>query len=122
MQPPITITQETIRTALRLAWRTGKYFKLHPAERALLWIASKTVTRVKSQTLRELLLKIFDKISHKLTLKIKAYMIGLEIAKKRVEQALMFGYNKAKSWLRDTSYILYLGFSYLNTPPIYQTQ
>ena len=120
MQPPTTITQETIRTALKLAWRTGKYFKLHPAERALLWIASKTITRVKSQTLRELLLKIFDKISHKLTLKIKAYMIGLEIAKKRVEQALAFGYRKAKRWLKDMDYIFYLGMSYLNTSPIYR--
>ena len=75
---------------------------------------------VKSQTLREILFKIFDKISPKLTLKLKAFMIGLEIVKKRVEQALMFGYKRARSWIRDINYILYLGFSHLNTPPICQ--
>lgn len=109
-----------IRNALKLAWRTGKYFKLHPAERAILWLASKIVTRVKSETLKELLLKIFDKISHKLTLKIKAYMIGIEIAKRHIEIALKFGYVKAIKWLKDPTYIFYLGISYLNTSPIYQ--
>ncbi|RLB80290.1 MAG: hypothetical protein DRH17_12295, partial [Deltaproteobacteria bacterium] len=104
-----TITQQTIHTALKIAWRTGKYFKLHPAERAILHLTAKILTQVKSQTLKEILLKIFDKISPKLTLKLKAFMIGLEIVKKRVEQALMFGYKKARSWMKDTNPILSLG-------------
>jgi len=103
-----------------MALRTGKFFKLHPDERAILTISARIVSLVKSQTLREVLLKIFDKISSKLTLKIRAFMIGLEIIKRRVEQALALGYVKAKSWLKDVNYILYLGFSHLNTPPICQ--
>jgi len=65
-------------------------------------------------------LKIFEKINPKLTLKMKALMIGLGIAKRRVEQALMIGYEKASSWLKDLNYILYLGLSYMNTPLIYR--
>ena len=120
MNPAYTITQKTIHTALKIAWRTGKYFKLHPEERAILWISARILNKIKSQTLKEILLKIFDKISPKLTLKLKAFMIGLEIVKKRVEQALMFGYKKARSWMKDTNYILYLGFTQINTPPLYR--
>ena len=116
----VYITQSHIRNALRIALRTGKYFKLHPTERAILLLASRIVVRVRSQTLRDILLKIFEKISDKLTLKIKAYLIGLEIAHRRVEQALALGYRRALEWLRDLNYILYLGLSYLNTPPLYQ--
>jgi len=120
MNPTYTITQKTIHTALKIAWRTGKYFKLHPEERAILWISARILNKVKSQTLKEILFKIFDKINPKLTLKLKAFMVGLEIVKKRVEQALMFGYKRARSWMRDTNYILYLGFTQINTPPLYR--
>jgi len=116
----LKITQTHIRNALKIALRTGRYFKLNSFERATLVLASKLVRIVKSQTLKEILLKIFEKISPKLTLKIKAFLIGLEIAKKRVEHALMLGYKKALSWMKDTNYILYLGFMQLTTPPIYR--
>jgi len=121
MNTEYTITQTQIRNALKIALRTGKYFKLNPLERATLYLASRLVKIVKSQTLKEILLKIFEKISPKLTLKIKAFIIGLELARKRVEQALMLGYKKALSWLKDINYILYLGFMQLTTPPIYRT-
>ena len=120
MRIRIYITRKTILTAYKFALRTGKLFRLNPCERAILTISAKIVDNVKSQTLREILLKIFDKISSKLTLKIKAFIIGLELVKKRIEQALMLGYENAKSWLKDVNYILYLGFSYLSAPPIYR--
>jgi len=120
MNPPYTITQGQIRNALKIALRTGKYFKLNPLERATLHLTSRLVKIVKSQTLKEILLKIFEKISPKLTLKIRAFLIGLELAKKRVKQALMLGYKKAIFWLKDLNYIMYLGFMQITAPPIYR--
>ena len=119
MQKP-KIDVQLIARAKTIAIRTGKWFKLHPAERILIDLTIKTLKHIRSQTLIQLILKILDKISPKITYIYKAYQIGLEIAKKRVEQALKLGYIKAKKWLKDINYIIYLGVSYLNTSPIYQ--
>jgi len=120
MHVEINITRRTILKAYRMAIRTGRLFRLHPDEKAILIISAKAINLVKSKTLKEILLKIFEKINPKLTLKMKALMIGLEIAKRRVEQALIIGYERASSWLRDLNYILYLGLSYMSTPLIYR--
>jgi len=119
MQLP-TVTPELVSTVYRRALRTGKYWKLRPEERAVLRLSTRILSRIKSQVLREILLKIIEKISPKLARKIRALEIGFEILKRRVEQALMLGYSRAKEWLKDLGYAFYLGISYLNTPLIYQ--
>jgi len=43
MQTRIDITQKTIRTAYRIALRTGKFFRLHPDERAILTISANVI-------------------------------------------------------------------------------
>ena len=105
MHVEINITRRTILKAYRMAIRTGRLFRLHPDEKAILIISANAINLVKSKTLKEVLLKIFEKINPKLTLKMKALMIG---------------YRKASSWLKDLNYILYLGLSYMNTPLIYR--
>jgi len=117
---PHTLTPEIISATYKRALRTGKYWKLRPEERVILRLSARILSKIKSKTLKEILLKIIEKISPKLARKIKAIEIGFEILKKRVEQALMLGYTKAKEWLKDTNYAFYLGISYLNTPPIYK--
>ena len=46
--------------------------------------------------------------------------IGLSILRRRVEQAIKLGYEKAIEWLDDIDLAVYLGISYLNTSLIYQ--
>lgn len=116
--PPIT--NKMINRALKIALRTGKYFKLPPVEKAILWLSAKIVKVVKNPTLREILLNIFEKINEKLTLKIKAYMIGVQIAQTIINTAKKIGYKNIKTLLKP-DYIFYLGISYLNTPTIWKT-
>jgi len=109
-----------IHRALKLALRTGKYFRLCPEERAILWLSARVVKRVRSEILKKVLLNIFNKINQVLDLKIRVLVIGYKIAKKRVEQALKLGYSKAEKWIENLEYIQYLGMSYLNTPVTYE--
>jgi len=119
MQSP-QLSPELLSSLYKRALRTGKYWKLRPEERIILKLSARILTQIKSQTLKEILLKITEKISPHLAYKIKAFEIGLSIAKKRVEQALMLGYNRAREWLKDWKYIFYLGITYLNTLAFYK--
>ena len=119
-QYDLIITKEVLIRAKRIALRSGKWFKLSPVERLVLSLSIKVVSRVKSKTLKEILMKILDKISSSLLFKFKILSIGLEIAKKRVEQAIKLGYKRARNWIKDINYIWYLGISYINTSPIYK--
>jgi len=114
------LSPKLIHAAYKRALRTGKYWKLPPEERIILKLSARILSRIKSQVLKEILLKIIEKICPKLARKIKALEIGFELLKKRVEQALMLGYNQAVEWLKDWNYAFYLGISYLNTPPVYR--
>ena len=116
----IEITRDLLLKAKRKALRNGKWFKLHPIERAVLTLASKVLTRIKSETLKEVIVKALEKISESLLLKWKVLSIGMELARRRVEQAVKLGNYRAKDWLRDFGYIWYLGWSYLFTSPIYK--
>jgi len=119
-QYDLVITKEVLIRAKRIALRSGKWFKLSSVERLVLSLSIKVVSRVKSKTLKEILMKILDKISSSLLFKFKILSIGLEIAKKRVEQAIKLGYERARNWIKDINYIWYLGISYINTSPIYK--
>jgi len=114
------ITKEMLLKARKIALRNGKWYKLHPMERAVLTLASKVLTRVKSKTLKEIIIKTLEKISESLLLKWKVLYIGMQLARRRVEQAIKLGNYKAKDWLKDFGYIWYLGWSYLFTSPIYK--
>jgi len=119
MQLP-TVTLELVSMVYRRALRTGKYWRLRPEERAVLRLSTCILSRIKSRVLKEVLLKIIEKISPKLARKIRAFEIGFEILKRRVDHALMLGHSRAIEWLKDLNYAFYLGISYLNTPLAYK--
>ena len=114
------ISRDILIKAKKIGLRNGKWFRLHPVERLLINLAIKTLTRIKSQTLKNIILRILKKISQNLVLKFKIFQIGLEIVRKRINQALKFGNKKAKDWIKDTNYIMYLGYSQINTLAIYR--
>ena len=115
----IEITPSLVDSVYRRALRNRTYFKLHPDERAILYLARR-LPRINSPTLKKILLRIFEKVEYYLISKYRVLSIGLSILRKRVEQAIKLGYEKAIEWLDDIDLAVYLGTSYLNTLPIYQ--
>ena len=115
----IEITPSLVDSVYRRALRNRTYFKLHPDERAILYL-SRRLPRINSPTLKKILLRIFEKIESYIISRYRVLSIGLSILRRRVEQAIKLGYEKAIEWLDDISMAIYLGISYLNTSPIYQ--
>ena len=117
MNTQITLTSELICAAYRRALKTGLWFRLRPEEKAILFL-SRFIKKIKSLTLKELLLKIITKVWPSLAFKIKALEIGFKLLEKRVEVAIKLGYKKAESWLNNIDFAFYLGVSWLNTSPV----
>ena len=115
----VEITPSLVDNVYRRALRNRTYFKLHPDERTILYL-TRRLSRISSPTLKKVLLRIFEKIEYYVVSRYKVLSIGLSILRKRVEQAIKLGYEKAVEWLDDIDMAIYLGISYLNTSPIYQ--
>jgi len=115
----IEVTPSLVDSVYRRALRNRTYFKLHPDERAILYLARR-LSRISSPTLKKVLLRIFEKIESYIVSRYRVLSIGLSILRRRVEQAIKLGYEKAVEWLDDIDMAIYLGISYLNTSPIYQ--
>ena len=115
----IEITPSLVDSVYRRALRNRTYFKLHPDEKAILYLARR-LSRISSPTLKEILLRIFEKIESYVVSRYRVLSIGLSILRRRVEQAIKLGYEKAVEWLDDVDLAVYLGISYLNTSPIYR--
>jgi len=115
----IEITPSLVDSVYRRSLRNRTYFKLHPDEKAILYLARR-LSRINSPTLKKILLRIFEKIESYIVSKYRVLSIGLNILRRRVEQAIKLGYEKAVEWLDDIDLAIYLGISYLNTSPIYR--
>ena len=115
----LEITRELLIKAKKIALRNGRWFKLHPIEKAVLTLTSRVVARIRSRVLKKIIINILEKISISLIIKFKVLTLGSEIAKKRVKQAIKLGYHKAKDWLEEFDYIWYLGWSQVNEPVQY---
>ena len=115
----IEVTPSLVDSVYRRSLRNRTYFKLHPDERAILYL-TRRLSRISSPTLKEILLRIFEKIESYLVSRYRVLSIGLSILRRRVEQAIRLGYEKAVEWLDDIDMAIYLGISYLNTSPIYR--
>ena len=115
----IEVTPSLVDSVYRRALRNRTYFKLHPDEKAILYLARR-LSRISSPTLKKVLLRIFEKIESYIVSRYRVLSIGLSILRKRVEQAIKLGYEKAIEWLDDIDLAVYLGVSYLNISPIYR--
>jgi len=119
----IEVTQGLARAALTKARRSGSYWKLEPAERALLVLASR-LRRIRSPLLREALLAVLQKVWPQKALVIRAYELGLKLIGRKAQLALRLGMRSAAEGLlslaRDARLVILAGLSYLNTPPLYR--
>jgi len=120
----VEVTPRLVRAALTKARRTGTYWRLKPAERAILVLASR-LGSIRSPLLRETLLSILQKAWPQKALVLKAYGIGLSYICRRAELALRLGMRSAAEGLlslaRDAKPVILAGLSYLNTPSPYRT-
>ena len=116
---PHPITRQYLATLRRKALRTGKWFKIPKIKRVALEAAIKAVKIVRSPALLQIIEEIIalaDPPKHRL---IQAYRLGLKILQTRAKQALQLGW-RAPIRLRDTKYIIQVGLSTLNLPPLYR--
>jgi len=109
---PREIGRALIQRYLRKAFRTGAWRTLAPEARALLLVASRTLSTVRSPTLATLLKRIFVEIEL-LTFRGRALFTGIILAFKNFA-------SRALEIVRDVTKVLFLGVSYLNTSTLYR--
>jgi hypothetical protein len=104
-----------------LAVRRGLWFKaLSALERAVVDLTIRVVEMVRSPTLREALRFTASKIVNAFkarSFRKRAIIIG-RFSLRAVHIAGRLGNKSASKWAKDLSFVMYLGVSWLNTPPI----
>ena len=116
------ITRQELKTAIKVAYRKGVWFKLEPQKRLILELAARILKIIKSSILIQIFNELLDLIHPTRKLLREAYKIGYKIIRKKVKQALMLGNKNAIKWLKNKKLILAYGLSYLNTPPYYRIE
>ncbi|QOJ79284.1 hypothetical protein IG193_02135 [Infirmifilum lucidum] len=119
----VQVTPRLVRAALTKARRTGAYWKLKPAERAILVLASR-LNYIRSPVLLDSILSILEKVWPQKALVIRAYEAGLRYISYKVGLALRLGARAAAEGLLalagDARRVVLVGLSYLNTPSFYR--
>ncbi len=113
---PKTITSHLLRKYVRKAIQNRVWHKLPQVSRALLYLASKIVYKVKSPLLLKILREIILTIELE-TVRGKAVYYGTLMLIRQEPKLVGKIVAKAKTMFNK---ILFLGISYLNNPPIYR--
>jgi hypothetical protein len=123
---PLDVSNREVLAKLKtIAVRRGLWFKaLSTVERAIVDLTIRVVERVRSSVLKGVLKAIASKIVE--TLKAKSFreraiVIGRALAERLVRIAERLGNKRAREWAEDPSFVMYLGVSWLNTPPIFRS-
>ena len=105
----LEITPEMLRAAYRKSLRTGKFFRLGPEEKAVFRLSAFNLKRIRSSTLKEVLIKILERAHPPLGNRLKALWNGLKRAREWLEGAVKIGYSRAPESLNDIDFIIFLG-------------
>jgi hypothetical protein len=107
-----------------IAVRRGLWFRVLSAlERAVVDLTLKVVERVRSSVLRGILKSIASKVVEALksrSFKERAMAIGRALAERLARIAERLGNKRAREWAEDPNFVMYLGVSWLNTPPVFR--
>lgn len=119
--PTPTLTPSLVSAAYRRAIRFGLYWRLEPEERAILYLTRK-LREIRSPTLREVILKILEKIWPEKAQAIRAAELGVKVLMHKVNTALKIGAKFVVQALLNAAATLapLLGYSYMNTPAFYR--
>jgi hypothetical protein len=119
--PSLQITPQLVSAAYKRALRFGAFWRLRPEERAVL-ILARRLRAIRSPVLREVILRILEKVWPSKAKIIKAYEEGLRLLARKIQLALAIGAVQIAEALRKAGpeMIKTLGLQYLNTPPLYR--
>jgi len=117
-------SREGLAKLKTIAVRRNLWFKaLSTVERAIVDLTIRVVERVRSSVLKGALKAIASKIVEALKAKSfreRAIVIGRALAERLVRIAERLGNKRAREWAEDPSFVMYLGVSWLNTPPMFR--
>ena len=116
------LTRQSLIELRKRAIRLKAWFRLTKFERAAIDLTIRVVKRIRNSTLAQVISNIVSKLRQwmKPTLKEKALLIGRPLAEKISQIAQAWGNRTAWAWARDLNFIMYLGISWINTPPYYK--
>jgi len=124
LKPSEVNCREDVAKLKTIAVRRGLWFKaLSTVERAIVDLTIRVVERVRSSVLKGVLKAIASKIVEALKAKSfreRAIVIGRALAERLVRIAERLGNKRAREWAEDPSFVMYLGVSWLNTPPMFR--
>lgn len=98
------------------------YRILDRAERAIVDLTIRTVKKIRSSKLKEILMTISEKLMNTMASQVVKFpeTIGRPLAQKIASLALSWGNSGALKWSMDSSFIRYLTIIELNTPRIFK--
>jgi hypothetical protein len=122
---PLDVSNREVLAKLKtIAVRRGLWFRVLSAlERAVVDLTLKVVERVRSSVLRGILKSIASKVVEALksrSFKERAMAIGRALAERLARIAERLGNKRAREWAEDPNFVMYLGVSWLNTPPVFR--
>lgn len=101
------------------ALRKRVWFKnLDRAERAIVDLTIRTVEKIRSSTLKEILMTISEKLKNAIESQVARFTetIGRPLAQKIASLAFSWGNNGALNWALDAGFVKYLTIMHINTP------
>jgi hypothetical protein len=106
----------------RKAIRLKAWYKLNNIERAIIDLTIKCVDKIKSIKLKNVILKILNKIKEAIENDFlnKIYENGLKEIIKIIKIAYSWGNKNSLNWIKDKSFIFYLGIKNIYTPNIWK--
>jgi hypothetical protein len=105
----------------RKALRLKIWYRLNNIERTIIDLTIKCVDKIKSIKLKNIILKILNKIKEIFENDFlnKIYENGLKEIIKIVKIAYSWGNKESLNWIKDKSFIFYLGIKNIYTPNIW---
>jgi hypothetical protein len=102
------------------ALRLKIWYRLNNIERTIIDLTIKCVYKIKSIKLKNIILKILNKIKEIFENKFlnKIYENGLKEVVNIVKIAYSWGNKESLEWIKDKSFIFYLGIEKMNIPNI----
>ena len=104
------------------ALRLKIWYRLNNIERAIIDLTIKCVDKIKSIKLKKIILKILNKIKEAIENDFlnKIYENGLKEIVKIIKIAYSWGNRNSLKWIKDKSFIFYLGIKNIYIPNIWR--
>jgi hypothetical protein len=116
------LTNHLLLKIKRKAIRLKAWYRLNNIERTIIDLTIKCVDKIKSKELKNVILKILNKIKEIFENDFlnKIYENGLKEIIKIIKIAYSWGNKNSLNWIKDKSFIFYLGIKNIYIPNIWR--